>query len=113
MLNYKKSNTQDKRITDFERKLYCALQTQGALSDLGEITIRDGYSCVTYTREDMDYIGSVVAMEQMLDDLANQGEESYNAELARFAIEKEDYEKYVAEQCEFAMREKEVYHYDA
>ena len=111
MLNCATNHTRS--ITDFERKLYCSLQAQGALRDLADVTIRDEYFSVTYTRDELEYIGSVVAMEQMLADLANQGEESYNAELAHFAIEKEDYEKYVAEQCEFAMREKEVYHYDA
>lgn len=85
-------------ITDFERSLYLA--TENRLDDVTEITVRDEYSTVTYTREDLEAIGEIVAEEQYMDWLMSQGEDAYNAELDRERQEREEYERWLEAQCE-------------
>ena len=87
MLNY--ATNQTRSITDFERKLYCSLQAQGALGDLTDVTIRDEYFSITYTRDELEYIGSIVAKEQLQDWLQEQ-----------------DTDAYIAKQCELAINDK-------
>ena len=85
-------------ITDFERSLFLA--TENNLEDITEIVVRDGYSTITYTREDLEAIGEIVAEEQYMEWLMSQGEDAYNAEIERERQEREEYERWLEAQCE-------------
>ncbi len=89
-----------RQITDFERGLFLA--TRNNPDDFSSITVRDGYSTVTYTRDDIEEIGKVVAEEQLYEHLLSQGQEAFEAEIERQRMEKEEWEQYVNEQCELA-----------
>jgi hypothetical protein len=92
-----------RHITDFERKLFLA--TENRLEDVTEITVRDEYSTVTYTREDLNAIGMIVDEEREYEWLLSQGQEAFEAEIERQRMDKEELERYVAEQCELAIKE--------
>lgn len=100
-----------RNITSFERSLYLA--TENTLEDITEIVVRDEYSTVTYTREDLEAIGEIIAEEQYMDWLMSQGEDAYNAEIERERQEKDDWEAYAEAQCELARKAKEDGYNDA
>lgn len=87
-----------RNISNFERGLYLA--TEKYLDDFDSVTIRDGYSTVTYTREDLETIGEIVVEEQYMDWLMSQGQEAYEAEIEREQREREEYERWLEEQFE-------------
>ena len=84
-----------KEITDFERKLY--MSVKGDIQNVAEISIREGYFTTTYSKEDLEEIGSIIAEEQMYEELLSQGEEAFNTEIERQRAEKVEYEKWMEE----------------
>ena len=94
-----------RNITSFERSLFLA--TENNLEDITEIVVRDGYSAITYTREDLEAIGEIVFEEREYDWLLSQGQEAFEAEIERQRQEKEDFEAYAEVQCELARKAKE------
>lgn len=95
-----------RNITAFERSLFLA--TENRLEDVTEIIVRDEYSTVTYTRDDLEAIGMVVDEERKYEWLLSQGEEVFEAELERQRQEHEDWEAYAEAQCELARKAKEA-----
>lgn len=87
-----------KEITDFERKLY--MSVQGNIQNIGEISIRNEYFTTTYSKADLEEIGSIIAEEQMYEELLSQGEEAFNTEIERQKAEKVEYEKWMEENYE-------------